>query len=294
MPTVVELKKKCKELKLKKYSTLKKAELEKLLLQNGYHISSHEEKPMKVSPVQKTLSKVQKDSKEEKKDAKDEKKGVYLFYKQSFQKPWIKSRKVENSLVVAELDPHVYLYRGNRKKIKLENIATYFAAWYGTCNHYMGTKKGYLNVYQLKNKNVKLLDISDVRTINTLLRNTFSDKEKYEMIRKIFIASYITASYKFNGPNFNKKDYFTQLETNTQPWQLKVPLRNSAKSSDFVFANYLCEIGFDGYVAEKIQGFHSEVMLCSPKNDVQLLKEIHKSKFKTIRKMKEEITPYLN
>ena len=293
MPTVVELKKKCKELKLKKYSTLKKAELEKLLRQNGYDIPSKEKKPRKVLPVPKKSEKVKKNTKEEKKE-KTTKKSVNLFYRESFQKPWIKSRKVENSLIVAELDPHVYLYRGNRKKIKLENIATYFAAWYGTCNHYMGNKKGYLNVYQLKNKNLKLLDISDVRTINTLLRNTFADKEKYEMIRKIFIASYITASYKFNGPNFNKKHYFTQFETKTQPWQLKVPLRNSAKSSDFVFANYLCEIGFDGYVAEKIQGFHSEVMLCSPEKDVQLLKEIHRTKFKNISKMKEEIQPYFN
>lgn len=289
MPTVVELRKRCKELKLKKYSTLKKAQLEKLLRQNEYNKTSQNQKPI-LKEKKNTIVKVDANKKNQDKKTKPKK----PFSKEIYKKPWIESREVKDSMVIAKLQPNLYLYRGNRKKIELSNIATYFAAWYGTCNFYMGTKKGYLNIYQLKNNNLNLLDISDVRTINTLLRKSFHDKEKYEMIKRIFIASYISVGYAVNGHNFKKGHYFTQFETESQPWQLSRPLRNSAKDIDFEFANYLCEIGFDGYVAEKIMGFHAEVMLCKPEKDVKLLKEIHRTKFKNIDKMTQAVQPYLN
>ena len=151
-----------------------------------------------------------------------------------------------------------------------------------------------MNVYKLLNNILRLLDISDVRTINTLLRNNFNDKEKYKLLKKVFIKDNILASYELYGQNFPKKDLFTQFETESQPWQLKKPLRNSVKKYDFMFANYLCENGFDGYVAERMDGFHDEIMLCNPKKDLELLKEIHRTKFTKISRLRQAVHPYVN
>lgn len=294
--TISKLKEICKEKNIKYKSSWRK---------NDYIVHCLDSVPTpqnkKDKPKREVKEQQKKDKpKEPKKKSQD--KQQKLFGKSSEEIDWIQSRRIENSLVIATLKPNLYLYRGNRKKITLEEKGTYFAPWYGTCNYYMGTKKGYLNIYRLKNNNLRLLDISDLTTINTLLRNHFHDKETYNLIKGIFIHYLILIRYEKGDSNFNYNRIFSQLETETQPWQLKKPIRNSNRQKDFQFVNFLCKQNFDGYIAEDMHDktnfrskeFPAEIMLCNPQRDVELMKEIHRTKFRTITAMTKEVTPYIN
>jgi hypothetical protein len=221
------------------------------------------------------------------------------FARKSTTINWIKSRKRENGLEIIELEPELFLYRGNRKYKQLENISTYFTIWYGTTNHYIGTNKGYINIYELKNQNLKLLNVSDINSINLLLQKSFDNKAIYKIIKRFFISVMIEESYKFNGPKFRFNKYFSQFETKNQPWQVSVPMRSSFIDNDFKFSKYLCNLGYNGYVSDdmfsskdsnfKQKTFPAEIMLCEPKKNLKEVKSIFTKRFKKITEMKKEI-----
>jgi hypothetical protein len=81
----------------------------------------------------------------------------------------------------------------------------------------------------------------------------------------------------------NYSDFFTKFETNTQPWQVCTPIRNSEKDNDFNFVTELCKkFNYKGYIADEMRNvhgsvvdenknFHEEVMLCNPKEVLTVL-----------------------
>lgn len=301
MPTVVDLKKKCKELKIKGYSTLRKAELEKLLSQHQqkkqHKIISSPMKPQKKQEKEPVLEKKIKATVPLKKKDKEEK----IFGLRSKCYRWIeKTYKDENGFCCIQLLPNVYLYRGNKVKTNLQNRETYFAPWYGTSRNYLPKRgEGYFEIYKLKNERLKLFDLSNIDNINKLLRDTFHNKEDYEMIKRITLGKIVMTMLQMTGQKSRYAKYFTQLETQSQPYQFKILLRTSIIKEDFKFSLWLCKKNYDGYATRdmydtkdliiQFPSFPAEIMLCTPKNDLQMVKCIKTKRFNTITEMEETI-----
>ena len=245
------------------------------------------------------------------------KKGKQLKIKEKhFGHRWDLFRWIDNfykdnkGFICIKLLPNIYLYRGNKNKTIL-NRETYFAPWYGTTNGYIPKKKtGFLEIYQIKNNNLKLLDLSNVENINKLLRDTFHNKEEYQMIKEITIGAVIMATMEamIYAPSLSiYAKFFSQFESETQPYQLTIPLRRSVMVNDFKFSQWLCKNNYDGYASVdmisispegkigKTPDFPAEIMLCSPQNDVQLIRRITTKAFETLTDMEESIgQQYLN
>jgi hypothetical protein len=307
MPTVADLKKKCKQLKLKGYSTLRKAELEALL-------NKHQKKQDKVIP-----SDTKRQKKQEKEPILKKKKTTQIKRKNPFKKQekeikeqkifglesrcyrWIeKTYKDENGFSCIQLFPNTYLYRGNKIKTNLQNRETYFAPWYGTSRNYLPKRgEGYFEIYKLKNENLKLFDLSNIDNVNKLLRDTFYNKEDYNMIKKITLGKIVMTMLQMTGNRSMYAKYFTQLETPSQPYQFKILLRTSIIKEDFKFGQWLCKRNYDGYAAKdmyytkdfimEFPSFPAEIMLCTPKKDLQMVKCIKTKRFNTITNMEQTI-----
>ena len=167
-----------------------------------------------------------------------------------------------------------------------------------------------MEIYEVKNNNLKLFDFSNLENINKLLRDTFHNKEEYKMIKEITIGAPIMAVMEalIYSPSLSiYAKYFSQFETETQPYQLTIPLRRSVMVNDFKFNQWLCKHNYDGYASVdmisvspegkigKTPDFPAEIMLCLPQNDVQLVKRITTKKYQTLTDMEESIgKQYLN
>ena len=167
-----------------------------------------------------------------------------------------------------------------------------------------------MEIYQIKNNNLKLLDLSNLENINKLLRDTFHNKEEYQMIKEITIGAVIMATMEamIYAPSLSiYAKFFSQFESETQPYQLTIPLRKSVMVNDFKFSQWLCKNNYDGYASVdmisispegkigKTPDFPAEIMLCSPQNDVQLIRRITTKAFETLTDMEESIgQQYLN
>lgn len=341
MPTVVDLRKKCKDLNLKGYSKLKKSQLEALLETHGLSVKqkkeTKKEEKQKQSPQvnkktgeYKALKAKQKKSEKEKtiaslsdgkkfqqtkKKAVPSKKVMIPKQEKVFGLEWSGYRWIERTYkdsdgyTCIKLCDNVNLFRGNKTKTELKNRETYFAPWHGTTINYIPKKgTGYMEIYKLKNKNLKLFDLSNVENMNRLLRETFHNKEDYTLIKNITMGKTVMATLEASlYPHLTRfAKYFSQLQTQNQPYQFKRLLRTSIIKEDFKFGQWLCKRNFDGYAARdmydsrdfpplKIPTFPAEIMLCTPKNDVELVKRITTMRYKTITEMQESIGhPYLN
>mgnify|MGYP003331015951 FL=1 len=156
-----------------------------------------------------------------------------------------------------------------------------------------------MEIYQIKNNNLKLLDLSNLENINKLLRDTFHNKKEYEMIKRITLGKIVMTILKMTGQKSRYAKYFTQLETPSQPYQFKILLRTSIIKEDFKFGQWLCKKNYDGYAARdmyytkdlimEFPSFPAEIMLCTPKNDLQMVKCIKTKRFNTITQMEETI-----
>lgn len=310
MVTVVELKKKCKELKLKGYSKMNKKDLEQLIKEKQQKKEEPKRSIPQKAPQGKVIPKVKK------KLAVPRKKKVVIPEQQKLfglawdRYRWIdKTFKCHDGFTCIKLYDDVHLFRGNKIKTNLQNKETYFAPWHGTTINYLPKKgTGYLEIYKLKNKNLNLFDLSDLENVNRLLRESFHNKEEYTMMKNITIGkvglAHLETSPHPHLSTFYK--FFSQLQTDTQPYQFKTLLRTSIIKEDFKFGQWLCKHNFDGYAArdmfsaqdypiKKFPAFPAEIMLCTPKNDVQLVKRIDTIKYKTKTAMQQSIgREYLN
>jgi hypothetical protein len=164
------------------------------------------------------------------------------------------------------------LFRGSKKPQLLKNRATYFAPSITTANLYLpAAKAGHLCIYKTT-KDLKLLKLDSIKNINKILEKTFDDKTKvyknytfYEIFRKAFTHQYIV----------NDKS----------PYKLKKITRNSFTNSDIIISNWLCDQNFNGYISDILpqkfgDGFPAEIMLCNPKDSIELIKEISMKKTK--------------
>ena len=201
-----------------------------------------------------------------------------------------------NSLIEFTLPKDSILYRSGENQA-LQTTPTFFSRQQKTAKIYekifnhIAFKDKKMRSYKLK-KDVKLLNISNVITINSLLNISFhTDKNFYNIVKKVFISEPIEQAYNLFKHNVsmsginelwnfdNYSDFFTEFETETQPWQVSTPIRNSEKDNDFIFVTELCKkFDYKGYIADEMLNvhgsvvdenkyFHEEVMLCNP-NDV--------------------------
>jgi hypothetical protein len=166
------------------------------------------------------------------------------------------------------------LFRASKDKVVLEkDRATYFGPTIHVANLYMRDyKNGFLNVYQTTAE-LKLFRLDHLDNVNRLLRESYasSDKSLYKTIADMFVAGASTKSQKFKS--------YIKSET---PLQFKKLLRSSYIQSDFLFANWLCANGFQGYSAGRITVstesfpalFHEEIMLCDPTAALRLVMEV--------------------
>ena len=183
-----------------------------------------------------------------------------------------KSPKASDDWEYETLLENTLLFRGSTKPQILKDRATYFAPSITTANMYLPTSKlGHLSIYKTT-KNIKLLKFDSIKNINKILEKTFEDKTKvyknytiYEIFRKAFTHQYII--------------------DDKSPYKIKKILRNSFTKSDIIISNWLCSENFKGYIADVLpqkfgDGFPSEIMLCDPINDVELVKDINMKKAK--------------
>ena len=236
----------------------------------------------------------------ENQSSREPKRDDKIFGLQSTQYEWMDSVYQYNDFWCIKVKPNLFLYRGNKVKTNLKNQATYFAPWYGTSNSYLPKgKEGVFEIYQIKaNVTLNLLDLSKLENLNKLLSTYFDDKPIYEMIKNVTIGKVIQAKLSVN-PKVNDAKKFSKLETDTQPYQLKYPIRTSIIKDDYKFSNWLCEQGFDGYAAEDMnftknfltnkKTFPAEIMLCNPKDDVIVVKSFPTRKFRKLSLMEKAI-----
>lgn len=267
------------------------------------------EKP-KDKPKDKPKEKLKPKDKNPIKKKKEVTKDQKLFGLEWNKYRWIeRTYKDSDGYTCIKLFNNVKLFRGNKTKTDLKNRETYFAPWHGTTVNYIPKKgTGFMEIYELKNKNLKLFDLSNLENINRMFRETFHNKEEYKMIKNITMGKTVMANLEASlYPHLSRfAKYFSQFQTETQPYQFKTLLRTSIIKEDFKFGQWLCKHNFDGYAARdmfdsrdfpmpKYPAFPAEIMLCTPKNDVVLVKSIITTRYKTLYEMQQSIgAKYLN
>lgn len=196
---------------------------------------------------------------------------------------WRTSRKVKG-WVCDEIAAGVEFYRAG--KSLTEKRPTYFALEVGNANQYLPTKKeGCLTVYRSMGR-LRLFQLDNVNNINRLLLQLHKSKEDhlYRVVLTMFYPPLIK--------NY-KKLYESTILQETHPVQFKRLVRYSLISNDFVFANWLCQEGFQGYSAGVMDiysgagrvraQFPEEVLLCDPLSVLEVV-----STFSTKRKSSRE------
>lgn len=143
------------------------------------------------------------------------------------------------------------LYRGDNKITGIkytfpDNRRTFFAF-----SHEEATEYGVVYEFET-NKELHLVKIDDEENLEKLHKNAS------ETVKKIIENNYGYGYY----PSGNKRT------------------RDSVHKEDYIFSDYLCNKGFQGYASNKVTGdiirsnFHREVMLCDPQRHVSIKHKI--------------------
>lgn len=181
---------------------------------------------------------------------------------------WRRPHAKKGGWVCDEIAVGTELYRAGKSSIPLQkNRPTYFALEIGNANQYLPVKKeGYLTVYRAA-KALCLFRLDSVDNINRLLRHLHGLKNDtlYRVVLKMFYPPLL---------KHYKTLYDTTILHETHPIQFKRLVRYSLISNDFLFANWLCQQGFEGYsagvmhiysgVGKTAAEFPEEVLLCDP------------------------------
>lgn len=178
-----------------------------------------------------------------------------------------------NGLKIISLDASLQLYRGYKAyRGRLSTVKTY--AWFGfditsvmnymlppekedNLNYVAATKLfdrssdycsaiGGVAIYTTK-RALKVLDFSDIETLRQL-RRLMQDRQAPQIVLKAF-------------------DDAWQLQTSTF-------IRQSVDKKDFIVVEWLCSLGFDGYIAVGLEALNDEIMLCGVADDVEYLRDI--------------------
>jgi hypothetical protein len=159
------------------------------------------------------------------------------------------------------------LYRGGDDSLlKPTDRATYYTNNIDTANIYLPlNKQGLLGIYKVK-EDIMLFKLDSIDNANNLLSVLHSDKTiVYKHKTKLFTIEetlYDIVRKIYTGQFTDKPD--------NEPLVLRRLYRDSVTNKDFIFANWLCKEGFNGYNADEMRQrlvktkFPAEVMLCNP------------------------------
>jgi hypothetical protein len=189
-----------------------------------------------------------------------------------------------NCLIMSIIPSQTLLFRGQKKKNVLQDRPTYFALEIGNANQYLpASQKGLLSIYRT-NHPLKLFRLDDLENVNKILRETFiQNPPVYQVIKSMFLSKILELKIS------NKEKCFQKIIKNRNPIQFNVLVRNSIIKNDFIFANWLCGQGYDGYcsglmhiyeVGSLRKSFPEEVMICYPFGSVDVIQEIEMKKEK--------------
>ena len=187
-------------------------------------------------------------------------------------------------LVMSIIPTQTLLFRGQKKKNVMQDRPTYFALEIGNANQYLPTsQKGLLSIYKT-NQPLRLLRLDDLENVNKILRETFiQNPNVYQVIKSMFLSKILELK------NSNKEKCFQKIIKSRDPIQFNILVRNSIIKNDFIFANWLCGQGFDGYcsglmhiyeVGSLRKSFPEEIMICHPIGSVNVIQEIEMKKEK--------------
>jgi len=147
------------------------------------------------------------------------------------------------------------VYRSSTRQVGKNDLLAYFMFGNTGKNkvqeYYSNAQGSKVYTYKLQT-NPKLIKMNSVHTIKTILGRTNNDT-----IRNAILGS-------FSVVNFGNSRRI---------------IRSSKTNRDAVVANYICTLGYDGYIANtmnKVEGglFHQELVLCKPYNKVNKNPEI--------------------
>jgi len=164
------------------------------------------------------------------------------------------------------------LFRGQKTLSALpSHKATYFALEIGNANQYLPTaKKGILSVYRTRAP-LRLLRLDSLDNVNRMLIETYeSDRPVYDVVRSMFFSKLLQIKAE-KDPKWRSTLFSSPPEK--EPVQFQRLVRNSVIKNDFVFANWLCRKGYQGYASGVMflyelgslqESFPEEIMLCDP------------------------------
>lgn len=175
------------------------------------------------------------------------------------------------------------LYRGTKTLPDEANRATYYAPDIDTANIYLpSNKQGFLNVYKVKD-DIMLFELDNVSNANNLLSDLFPDKT---VVYHSKTKNYETKDTMYDLVRAIYTSEFAPSQKDDQPLIVSKLRRYSITKKDIIFANWLCDQGFKGYSAGRMKQnfghyFPAEVMLCKPKNLLELVANIQMRKTKS-------------
>lgn len=187
-------------------------------------------------------------------------------------------------LVMSIIPSHTILFRGQKKKSALKDKPTYFAFEVGNANQYLPSHhKGLLSIYKT-NQPLHLFRLDDLENVNKILRETFIQNPiVYQVITSMFLSKILELKIS------NKEKCFQKIIQSRDPIQFTILVRNSIIKNDFIFANWLCAQGYDGYcsglmhiyeVGALRKSFPEEIMICHPIGCLDVIQEIEMKKEK--------------
>jgi hypothetical protein len=191
-------------------------------------------------------------------------------------------------LVVDTVPEGTLLFRGQKTLSALPSQkATYFALEIGNANQYLPTaKKGVLSVYRTRAP-LHLLRLDSLDNVNRMLRETYdSNRPVYDVVRSMFLSKLLQIKAE-KDPKWRSVLFSGPPEK--EPVQFKRLVRNSVIKNDFVFANWLCRKGYQGYASGVMflyefgslqESFPEEIMLCDPAAVLRVLRHTEMKKQK--------------
>lgn len=190
---------------------------------------------------------------------------------------WWRQRVLYEGWVCDDIPAGSCVFRASKTESQLlPTQPTYFAMEAGNANQYLPSKKkGCLGIFHTKA--LRLFRLDDVHNINRLLNRLYKEEEVlYRVVLKMFYPPLL---------EHYKGLYDSTIHRQTHPIQFKRLIRYSLISNDFVFSNWLCKQGFDGYSAGVMDTyigagrvgaqFPEEVLLCKPSQSLHLCKVLH-------------------
>ena len=189
------------------------------------------------------------------------------------------------------------VFRGSGKNLELQkDKPTYFALEYYDSTTYInfGTRLKKDNkskdnfLVGLVTKPLKLFKLDSLENINYLLMESFqNNKDLYEAIIRMFMRESTIFKYRMHT-NLKPSSELSQIETKTRPFLFNHLYRVSVAKYDFIFVNWLCQNGFNGYStgildtidfpSGKVSEFHAEMVICDPLSFIQIIDTINITK----------------